>query len=519
MKPTIFFLMNSIDLMRGGLTRASLKQASFFAEMGYETQMLTFNFNPAYPIIRHKLLEMNKVHKNVKIRNMYEELEGHDQPLINTTPPVKASIKELAEGNAYDKRKNRNAYRVYKNGAYYKYISLREQGSLHFIDYYNENRYRTKRVTYDLWGNIKRVAYMDLLHNKPRQLIYYDENEKAYLTQWNNPETDEVLRIIIFDKDTSIKKQYINETESHKIDWLTQVINEEGKQSIVISDTRSTDPVLIGFKHPQAAKVWRLHSNHVTVPYEVDSDISEAVKPGFNHITEFDVAIFLTDEQKQDIIQRTNLKDNRFKVVPHYHETKKFLIKSLFQRVKPDEKLAVVVSRLSTLKRADHIIEAFKIVTKEIPDARLEIWGHGTQVRNLKKLINKLNLKKNVFLKGYTHDPDKVYEGALFSVLTSKTEGFALSVLESMYNKTPVISYNIRYGPSDMIVHNENGMLVENGHIEELAESMIWMFKNPKQTITMGKEARKYIDEHFSKKVYEDQWMEVIDLAMKNKFG
>src|SRR5699024_7455999 len=122
-------------------------------------------------------------------------------------------------------------------------------------------------------------------------------------------------------------------------------------------------PVLIGFNHPLAAKVWRLHSNHVTVPYEVDSDISEAVKPGFNHITEFDVAIFLTDEQKQDIIQRTNLKDNRFKVVPHYHETQKSLIKSLFQRVKPDEKLAVVVSRLSTLKRADHIIEAFKIVT------------------------------------------------------------------------------------------------------------------------------------------------------------
>src|SRR5699024_11804765 len=107
---------------------------------------------------------MNKVHKNVKIRNMYEELEGHDQPLINTTPPVKASIKELAEGNAYDKRKNRNAYRVDKNGAYYKYISLREQGSLHFIDYYNENRYRTKRVTYDLWGKDRKSTRLNSSH-------------------------------------------------------------------------------------------------------------------------------------------------------------------------------------------------------------------------------------------------------------------------------------------------------------------------------------------------------------------
>lgn len=54
MKPTMLFLINSIDIERGGLTRASLKQASFFAEMGYETKMITFNFNPNYPKIDRK---------------------------------------------------------------------------------------------------------------------------------------------------------------------------------------------------------------------------------------------------------------------------------------------------------------------------------------------------------------------------------------------------------------------------------------------------------------------------------
>src|SRR5699024_9265274 len=185
MKPTIFFLINSIDLIRGGLTRASLKQASFFAELGYETYMLTFNFNPRYPIIRQKLLEMNKIHfdefcsfqkllemnkihQNVIIRNMYEELEGYEKPITCKTPTKKASHTELSEGLTMEKRPDHNAYRVFKNGLYIKYISLNNDGSLQFIDYFDENRYRTKRETYDPWGNLKKIAYMDLPLNKPR---------------------------------------------------------------------------------------------------------------------------------------------------------------------------------------------------------------------------------------------------------------------------------------------------------------------------------------------------------------
>src|SRR5699024_2105312 len=262
MKPTIFFLINSVDIKRGGLTRASLKQASLFAEMGFKTYMITFNFNPDYPLIRHQLYEMNKIHKNVIIRNMYEELEGHRKPLIKSFPKKTKSLVEWTEGYPYDKRGGHNAYRVYKNGAYYKYISLNEHNLVNFIDYFNENRYRTKRVDYDLWGNIKKVSYMDFIHNKPRQLIYYNNKGEAYFTQWNNPETNEVERIILFNKDSTFKKAYINDNVLHKVDWLTEIIDQENKKSIVVSDTRSTDEVLVKLKHPNAAKIWRLHSNH-----------------------------------------------------------------------------------------------------------------------------------------------------------------------------------------------------------------------------------------------------------------
>ncbi|MBP1950587.1 glycosyltransferase [Virgibacillus litoralis] len=514
MKPTMFFLINSIDILRGGLTRASLKQASFFAEMGYETYMLTFNFNPKYPIIRDKLLEMNKVHKNVTILNMYEELEGYDEPLTLTIPSKKASLTELSNGMSIDKRHKRNAYRVYNNGLYVKYISLNEDNSLDFIDYFDENRYRTKREVYDPWGNLKKVAFMNLLLNKPNQLIYYDNEGRAYFSQWNDPESEIIQRVNIFNKNSSITHTYANDNVTHKLDWLTKTINKlGGERSVVISDTRSTDEVLIKLDHPKAAKVWRLHSSHLDSPFTVDANITPAVKPALDNLETFDAAVFLTEEQKNDVTKRLGEKSNLM-VIPHYHEESTKTIKSNNE----DNKLGVVISRLSSLKRLDHTINAFKYVVDEIPDARLEIWGTGNQESSLKKLIKELNLKENVYLKGYTHNPDEIYQKALFSVMTSKKEGFALSVLESMYNKAPVISYEIKYGPTDMIVDNENGYIIENENIEELANKMIYMFKNPDKSREMGEKSRNYIDKHFNKNIYKQKWLDVIDAAITTKF-
>lgn len=522
MKPVILFLINSIDIERGGLTRASLKQASFFAEMGYETKMVTFNFNPKYPLIRKKLVEMNKVHKDVTILNMYEELEGHDEHLLINKQTYRPSLEQLTNGLPYDKRSGHNAFRVYNNGIYVKYISFHGNGTLDFIDFFNENRYRTKREVYDPWGNLKKVTYMDFPLNKPRQIIYLDNDNNVYCTQWNNPKTGKVQRILLFNKDGSIAKTYVNDDISHKVDWLNQIVNRITDQKIaIISDTRSTDDVLLNFKHDRAVKIWRLHSTHLDTPYTEDSGIAPRLINQFKYMDTFDAAVFLTDEQKNDV-EKIVEKNVNFHVVPHYHESpdspKKFFFKSLVNKTEINEKLAVVVSRLSTLKRIDHIIRAFEIVVKEIPDAQLEIWGKGDQEIALKTLISDLDLASNVYLKGYTNTPDQIYKKGLFSILTSKSEGFALSVLESMYNRTPVISYKIKYGPTDMIVDNENGYLVDNEDISLLAEKMISMFKDPERSKKMGENARRYIDQHFNKNIYKEKWLNVINSALENKF-
>lgn len=51
---------------RAGLTKVSLAQANTFAEMGYDTHILTFNFDTRYERIREKLIELGQLNEKVK---------------------------------------------------------------------------------------------------------------------------------------------------------------------------------------------------------------------------------------------------------------------------------------------------------------------------------------------------------------------------------------------------------------------------------------------------------------------
>ncbi|WP_101842941.1 glycosyltransferase [Halobacillus sp. Marseille-P3879] len=506
----IFFLMNSIDLVRGGLTKASLKQASTFAEMGFEVFMVTFNFNLNYPKIRKELIEMGKIHPKVTILNHYEALDGNMKLSPSRKTLKKKTLKELADGGTIDKRNGKNAYRIYQNGVYTKYIDYGQNDHLNFIDYFNENRYRTKREDYDPKGNLKRVVFMDYNKNKPRQRVYYNQKGEAYLSEWIDPKSESVLRINQFNpKKNEIVKIYREGSTQFKVDWLTSILSQY-KDPVVISDTRSTDEVLAGIPDKLAVKIWRLHSSHVHYPFDENGEIASKVKAGIENLDRYDGAFVLTEQQRQDLIQRFGRKEF-FHTIPHFHEYKeKGTVKKLLSTNKRDPKLAVVVSRLSTLKRIDHIIKAFKKVVNEIPDARLEVWGTGTEEEKLKSLIRDNNLEENVKIKGYTHNPDEVYKRGLFSVLTSKSEGFALSVLESTANETPVISYDVRYGPNDLIQHNKTGKLVEDKNLDALAEGMIEFFRNPEETKEMGIRGAEFISNEYSKESYKKKFLSSI---------
>ena len=77
-----------------------------------------------------------------------------------------------------------------------------------------------------------------------------------------------------------------------------------------------------------------------------------------------------------------------------------------------------------------------------------------------------------ITLRGYTARAAQHFAEASFSLMTSLTEGQSLVLLESMAAGCVPISYDIRYGPEELIVDGETGFLVSPGDLDALIETI-----------------------------------------------
>src|SRR5699024_5700747 len=139
------------------------------------------------------------------------------------------------------------------------------------------------------------------------------------------------------------------------------------------------------------------------------------------------------------------------------------------------------------------------------PAARYDIYGSGSQKESLETLIMELGLEHNVRLKGYTNDNMNKFREAACSILTSDFEGFGRVVTESLYAGTPVVSYDVNYGPSDIIRNKVDGYIVEKGNKQELADKIIEIFEDKNLYQQLSKRAIE-VKERYSYKKFNENW-------------
>lgn len=118
------------------------------------------------------------------------------------------------------------------------------------------------------------------------------------------------------------------------------------------------------------------------------------------------------------------------------------------------------------------LLEAYKKSKLSNHNVLLKIIGKGPDENLINQTIKKLSLEKFVEIIPFSENPFPWLKKAIFTVLTSKYEGFPRVLIESLAVGTPVLSVNCISGPSEIIIENKNGILVENNNPAELAEGM-----------------------------------------------
>lgn len=147
----------------------------------------------------------------------------------------------------------------------------------------------------------------------------------------------------------------------------------------------------------------------------------------------------------------------------------------------------VVVARLYWEKNVSDAIRAFAIAHEQLDWLTMDIYGYGDdrdqhqEQKQLHQLVADMDLDDVVTFKGHTNNMNAVYDGAQLSLLTSKLEGFALALLEAESHGVPVISYDINYGPAEIVEDGRSGFLVPPDDFKQMAARMLQLFSNPQR--------------------------------------
>ncbi|WP_125590189.1 glycosyltransferase [Companilactobacillus jidongensis] len=149
-------------------------------------------------------------------------------------------------------------------------------------------------------------------------------------------------------------------------------------------------------------------------------------------------------------------------------------------------------------KNLQELIRGFEMIKQELPHAKLELWGDGPDVEGVKRLVKGLQLDNSVSFKGWQKDPWSKINSATAFVLTSTYEGLPMSILEAMSHGVPVVAADVSTGPADEIT-DDNGLLYESGHLNELKNDCIEINENRKHydATTIQKSINKFYTQNY----------------------
>jgi len=159
----------------------------------------------------------------------------------------------------------------------------------------------------------------------------------------------------------------------------------------------------------------------------------------------------------------------------------------------------MTTARLVVWKGIDGVIKAVNILKDKIPGIKLVVAGDGPEMDNIKKLINDLNISKNVKLLGRVTriETFKLRKESEIYILNSTYEGLPHTVLTSFSSKIPVIATDIP-GTNEVVYHKKTGLLVPPRNAEKLAEEIELLLKDKDLQKILTQNAEKLLKEKFS---------------------
>ena len=445
-----------------GMTNSMLHRSRAFVELtGTDVTILTYEHRDDYDVVRNRLRERRAMIDGMHIANLWEDLRGWDneqlkQPEPTFAPGVESTFDPL------DERGDHTSSLMHV---------LRDDDGIEQVDYF--------RADGTLLGSDRRR----IPGEEERAFVLCDTSGNP-LGGWRS----------IWD----LYYCWLDSLPREPVAWL-------------IADSKTSANHLVDYHRDDVVTMHVVHGSHL----EPDSGRPMGtIRPTREYVMErldqWDGVVFLTQQQLDEVDALLGPGPNRH-VIPHG----RFVPKEP-PNLKRSSRHGVMLTSLTKRKQISHAIKAMiRVGRVGLRRPTLDVWGEGPYEERLKKAVE--NTKAPVELRGYSEHAWKEFDKASFSLLTSNNEAFGLVLVESMGHGCIPISYDMPYGPSEIITHGVDGFLVQADDTSGLATEIRRIARAKSSELAPIREAAyrralEFNDEHVTEK-----WAAAMEKALASK--
>lgn len=455
----------------GGLTVTLLHRAGIMSQAGAgHVTVLTFDNFPDYDKVEAELRQMGRIFGDVYIRNVWDWLrtEQLPAPAAGVSTAIEKAFTPIADTDSFES--------TFRNG---KEIS--------------RTRYAADGLTVLQIDHFREDGTMILSDRR-------DFRERGVRGG---------RRIILCDSQGAPHKMWKVANDFYH--WLLDRMFGKTPTTYFV-DSKTAVGMFVEYRRRNAITVHVIQGAHIEGTTSDGRPIlSEARNKSIQNLPAFDLVATLTKRQRSDVTNIVGASPNLV-VIPN---SVPLPDPSSITLERPLDR-GIVVAAFVPRKRVHLAIEAANKFFSSSP-IHLDVYGDGESKPEVEAVFASTNASRFATLHGYSTTAMAKTKTASFILITSETEGTPLVLLEGMAAGCIPISFDIPYGPSDIIVDGVNGFLIPDGDTDAMAAAIVGLQSLPAEKVLAMRAAAIQSVQSFNDAAVLELWNTELRKAWRRK--
>ena len=258
--------------------------------------------------------------------------------------------------------------------------------------------------------------------------------------------------------------------------------------------------VLVKIIYPKIAIIWHDHYGDSEFLSTRPKLILKLICPFFQGIIAVNQKLF--DWSKNELKVKNTIYLSNFTSIEDA-QNKTTLLKGI------SKKRIVCLANLRAQKNQFLILEMAHLLKIEYPNWSFHLVGKNFNDSYSLKLINQIqdqNLSENIFIYDSKSDISNILDQAEIAILTSKSEGLPVALLEYGLKSKAVIATNV--GEISTIINNaKNGFLVPSNNAHQFYDALKTLISNPELRLEFGNNLKNTIQNTYAQSTIIAQYL------------